>query len=225
MGSPELKLFGAWFSPFSFRVKLALKLKGIQYEYAEEDLQNKSPELLKYSPVHKKIPVLVHDGKPIVESLIILEYIDETWKQNPLLPEDPYERAMVRFWVTFAEEKFIEALRRALFSEGTKQEKEVKQIAEALEILERELKGKKFFGGETIGFLDIALSWVPAWLGVMEEVASFKVFDSNKFPCFKEWMDNFQEFSITKETFPPRDELLVFFQNFRQLKLASTNSN
>lgn len=106
MTNQEVKLFGVWESPFSKRVEIALKIKGVEYENVEEDLSNKSPQLLKYNPVHQKVPVLLHNGKPIVESLLILEYIDETWKSGPsILPSDPYERATSRFWANLLDDK------------------------------------------------------------------------------------------------------------------------
>ncbi|XP_028098583.1 glutathione S-transferase U2-like [Camellia sinensis] len=101
----EVKLLGSWVSPFVYRVKWALNLKNIQYEYLEQDLVNKSNLLLTCNPVFKRVPVLIHNDKIICESIVIMEYLDEVWKNNPILPEDPYEIAMVRFWTKFIEEK------------------------------------------------------------------------------------------------------------------------
>lgn len=103
----ELTLLGVVGSPFLHRVKIALTLKGIEYNYVEDDLNNLSDLVLKYNPVYKMIPVLVHNEKPISESLVIVEYIDDTWKNNPILPSDPYQRALARFWAKFLDDKVI----------------------------------------------------------------------------------------------------------------------
>ncbi|RVW56606.1 putative glutathione S-transferase [Vitis vinifera] len=94
----------------------------------------KSPALLTYNPVHKKIPVLVHNGKPVAESLVILEYIDETWKHNPILPTDPYEKAMARFWAKYIDDK----PKKVVVSKGEEQKGVIEEIQEQLKTLESE---------------------------------------------------------------------------------------
>lgn len=101
-------LLSAWPSPFTIKVKIALSEKGVEYENREEVLSNKSDLLLKMNPVHKQVPVLIHDGRPVCESPIIVEYIDQVWNRgSPLLPSDPHERARARFWADFADKKVL----------------------------------------------------------------------------------------------------------------------
>ncbi|KAG5563063.1 hypothetical protein RHGRI_005718 [Rhododendron griersonianum] len=208
----EVKVIGSTSSLFCTRVEWALKLKGVEYEYMHEDLRNKSPLLLKHNPVHKKVPVILHGDRAVAESLVILEYIDDTWKQNPLLPEDPYERSMARFWAKFSDEKVRISVSNSLpWSEGEEKEKAIESARESLSFLEEQIEGKTFFGGEKIGFLDLAVGWIPLGLGVMEQVGEMKLLDAEKFPSLHEWSQNFIKIPLIKEALPPREKLVDNF--------------
>ncbi|KAL1334614.1 hypothetical protein AAHE18_11G189400 [Arachis hypogaea] len=179
MDGDSVKLIGFWGSPAVLRVKWALAVKGIECQYVEEDLSNnKSDMLLKYNPVYKKVPILVHQGKPLAESLLILDYIDETWKQNPLLPHSPYERALVRFWSKFVDDKCMPTVVAAFSNVGEEQQKAAEEARENLKKLEVGLEGKRFFGGDNIGFADIAIGWLPYWIGIVEEVVAINLIDA-----------------------------------------------
>lgn len=217
----EVKLHGAWASAFCYRVIWALKLKGISYEYIEEDLSNKSALLLKYNPVHKKVPVLVHDERPVCESIVILEYIEEMWPQNPLMPNDPYDKALAHFWIKFAEDKGATVWK--MFRSVQDQENTMKEILEMLQTVEEHGLGeKKFFHGDKIGLVDIAFASIVYWLQIIEDVAEVKLFESKKFSSLHAWFENFKQVPEIEDNLPNRDELLVFFKRRREKLVASS---
>ncbi|ERN10804.1 probable glutathione S-transferase [Amborella trichopoda] len=216
----KVRLLGTWRSRFVHRVRLALKLKGIEYEYIEEDLKNKSPLLLESNPVYKKVPVLIHGNNVVSESMVILEYIDETWSENPLMPQDPYDRAITRFWSKFIDDKCLAPIRTVLLTDGEEQEKAMKEAKEALKTLERGLKGK-FFGGEVIGFVDIAASCLSIWSEVLGEVIGTKFIDSEKLPHLHSWIEEFTSIDLVKESFPPYDKLFASYKALREDHLAA----
>ncbi|KAJ8750538.1 hypothetical protein K2173_015694 [Erythroxylum novogranatense] len=200
----EAKLLGTYASFLNVRIEIALKLKGIQYEYIEEDLSNMSALLLKYNPVHKKVPVFVHNGKPVAESLVILEYIDETWKDHPILPKHPYDRAIARFWAKFVDEK--RERRRAT------ELKIIEEAGEQMKILENELKGKEFFGGETIGYLDIVVFSVAYWFQVLIQVFGVEFLPEEKFPVVCKWIGRLLDIDVIKSCVPPREKHLAYIK-------------
>nr|GLL47212.1 probable glutathione S-transferase parA [Ipomoea trifida] len=184
-GDDKVVLLNTYVSMFAMRPKMALALKGIPYESKVEDLGNKSSLLLEMNPVHKKIPVLIHNGKPVCESLIILEYIDEVWNDKfPLLPSDPYKRSQARFWADFIDKKIFECIGAWLFKK--KDAKDIKEeLVEKLKVLEGELGEEAYYGGEKIGFLDLVLVSYYTWLLAFEKDAEFS-FEA-EVPKLSEW--------------------------------------
>ncbi|KAH6806909.1 glutathione S-transferase TAU 8 [Perilla frutescens var. frutescens] len=190
---------------------MGLKLKGIEYEYIEQDFKNKSPLLLQHNPIHKKVPVLVHNGKSIIESAIILEYIDQVWEGEgaPILPKDPYQRAIARFWANFIHEKCVPATRKVLWSRGEEREKAAKEAEEALKILECELKGKKFFGDDHIGYVDIFGCFIAYWLRTLDQEVGLDLFTQDKLPNLCGWADDLCDHSFIKENLPDKERLVA----------------
>ncbi|XP_059652529.1 glutathione transferase GST 23-like [Cornus florida] len=217
----EVKLHGFWASPFSHKVIWALKLKGVKYEYLEEDLSNKSQLLLQYNPIHKKIPVLVHGGKPVAESRVILEYIEETWPETPLLPEDAYERAMARFWIQFGEDKGRTFF--GLYGTGQEQEEAIKESLAVLKIIEEKALGdKQFFGGDAIGLVDISFGWFAYGFECMEEVVGVKLLEPSTLPRLCAWVQNFKQVTVIKENLPDREKLLAHLKRLREKLIANS---
>ncbi|CAH8256460.1 unnamed protein product [Arabidopsis lyrata] len=214
----EVKLLGTWYSPVVLRAKIALRLKSVDYDYVEEDLfGSKSELLLKSNPVYKKVPVLIHKSKPVCESLNIVEYIDETWSSSgpSILPSHPHDRALARFWSAFVDDKWFPALMTAVVtkSEDAKA-KGMEEMEEGLLQLEDAFislsKGKSFFGGETIGFMDICLGSFLVFFKAREKLKKEKVLDELKTPSLYRWANQFLSDETVMNVVPEIDRVAKF---------------
>uniref|UniRef100_A0A0E0F087 glutathione transferase n=1 Tax=Oryza meridionalis TaxID=40149 RepID=A0A0E0F087_9ORYZ len=219
-GGDELKLLATWFSPFASRVKFVFHLKGLSYENIEEDLKNKSELLLKSNPVIKKVPVLLHNGKPLCESMVIVEYLDETFAGvgPSVVPADPYERAVARFWVSYIDNKVFRSKSMEEKAEG------LKQIFVAVMVLEEAFKecskGKPFFGGDNAGVVDIALGSQLGWVRASQALSGIKLFDPAKTPLLAAWAERFLALDAAKASMPEFGRLIEYAKMRQADKMA-----
>ncbi|KAF9670348.1 hypothetical protein SADUNF_Sadunf13G0059000 [Salix dunnii] len=193
----EVKLLKTWSSLFGIRIVGALKVKGVQFEPIDEDFTNKSPLLVLYNPVHKKIP------------------------QNPFSPEDPMERAVARFWTKFGDDKVMSSIWEA-FIKGRKEEAcAFAPAIEKLKLLEEELEGKQFFSGERIGIVDIAFGWLANLVPVLEEIHAIKMIAEERFSILHACMHEFSKVPVIADCWPPHEKLVSKFRAIRESLLEA----
>uniref|UniRef100_A0ACD5VLA8 Uncharacterized protein n=1 Tax=Avena sativa TaxID=4498 RepID=A0ACD5VLA8_AVESA len=230
-----VRVLGGRMSPFTMRARMALELRGVAYELVEERFEpRKSDRLLAANPVYGKIPVLLlPDGRAICESAVIAHYVDEAddWPaataahSPPLLPADPYERAMHRFWTAYVDDRFWPALDAA--SLAPTPEARAKAVAEtraALRLLEEAFaarsSGAAFFsGGAAPAFLDIALGCFLPALRACERLGGAALLDEASTPLLSKWSESFVAVDAVKAVLPETDEV-VGFTRFLQDKFG-----
>ena len=94
----SITVYGFWRSIASFRVRVALRLKGLSFEEIPIDILSGEQFKPGYEAVNAErvVPTFIHDGHSIFQSLAIIEYLDDIQAEPRLLPQDPRERAYAR---------------------------------------------------------------------------------------------------------------------------------
>nr|UUV68068.1 glutathione S-transferase [Dendroctonus rhizophagus] len=203
-----LRVYSMKVCPFAKRARLVLKAKNLPHDIVNINLQDK-PEW--YFKIHPKgqVPALFDNGKVIIESLDIADYLDEKYPtQSPLYPKDR------------AAKKRDQEIIRNLFPEPTsllskvQYSNETYSVAAALGLLlpaaqplEDELakRGTRFFGGEKPGMIDYMLwPWAEraATLPSLLAVESLNLKD-DQIPKLRKWAKTMIEVPVIKELHVP----------------------
>lgn len=99
-------------------------------------------------------------------------------------------------------------------SEGKDREEAIGEVSEGLRALEEELKGKKFFGGEKLGFVDIVANFIAHWSRAMDEAFGVRILTTElqNLPSLTQWCHRFLQHPIVEHNLPPKTQLLAFFK-------------
>lgn len=151
-------------SPIARRVWIALLEKEIPFEAVVVDLRGKQFDsaFLALNPFHH-VPVVVHGSVRLIESIAILEYLDNQFPQQSLTPASPAEIASMRVVQLVVTNELLPKLARVVNAEHQPMsEKTTAHLETCFSFLEQQLTGKDYFGGDTLNLADIvAGSTVP----------------------------------------------------------------
>lgn len=199
----SLVLYNYFRSSTSYRVRLALHWKGLDFEYKPVNLLKSEQNSAEYKRINPLggVPTLIHDGKIIPESFAIIEYLEEVFPRQPLLPDAPYRKARIRQFCEVINSFMhpmanLKTLKYMEAKHGYNQEQKdewaqhwIKQGLEVLEATAKEFSGAYTFGDE-VTMADIFL--VPQLLTSQR----YKV-DISKYPTLLRINEN----CIALETF------------------------
>jgi RNA polymerase-associated protein len=177
----SLVLYDAARCPYCARVRIVLAEKGVEADVVEIDLSDR-PAWLYEKNATGRVPVVEEEGRPLPESAVIMEFLEERFPEPPLLPADLAERAAVRLLV-FRDKELTDpyyAFRRGEDGAG-------EQLDAALGRIDALLGDRPFLGGTEYGLADIA--YVP-WLLRARDMLGVEL---DGFPSLVDWLARLEQ--------------------------------
>ena len=177
-----ITLYTAARCPYAARVRIVLAEKGVEFESVEIDLSDRPAWLYGKNPSGRVPIVEEEDGRPLPESAVIMEFLEERYPDPALLPADAADRAFVRLLI-FRDKDFTDPY--YAFRRGEDDAEE--EFGAALMQLNVALSERPFLGGAEYGLADIA--YVP-WLLRARDMLGV---DLGRFSSLSAWLARLEE--------------------------------
>ena len=194
--------------PFSHRTRMALSAKGIGYETVEIDLL-KPPRWFVEGSARTQMPMLVTEEITVHGASTANEYIDERWKEPPLLPGSAASRAEARAWINWLEEKLQPTYEAALLEiDHARHERHKKSLDSVLQTLEQRLQARiesevwspsSYWHGERLGMVDLSYAATFMRFAGLAEFHGWEM--PVVFPAVTAWIGTLGADPVVQDTF------------------------
>ena len=175
MSTQKLKLISFTLCPYVQRAMIVLNEKKVSFDIEYIDLQSPPPEFYDISPL-EKVPVLLVDDKPLFESMVICDYLDEI-TEGSLYPIDPFEKAQNRSWLEFGNE-ILNITFNFLHEKDPKKFNHIKEtLIDHFEILEEEFQNGEYFNGADFAMIDAVYAPIFRYQQQIAKYKDYEIFE------------------------------------------------
>lgn len=203
----EVTIYSAKVCPFAQRTRLTLLEKQVDFKLIEIDLNDTPNWFLEISP-YGKIPALKRGDDLVCESAIINEYLEEVYPEPALMPSRPGQRAYARFWIDFANTKFVPWFYKLLLAQRPeRQEQFAAELRDHLLFMERkglgDVQAGSYWLGDRPSLVDLAFYPFFERLPVLEYYRDFTLPD--ECPQLSAWWSTMRQRASVQQLMNPAE--------------------
>ena len=210
--------YNAWFCPFAQRAWLGLLHRGIEFDYFEQDPYDKSPEWLAINP-RGLVPTIIHNGKSVYESVVLLEYLDEAWPDHPgpkVMPQGAYARFTARAWADHVTKKIVPQYYYCLQKKSEEERSAAKNaILNSLKLMFDNMESEgPFYLGKQPCYVDFIL--FPFAFRIDQILSHFRnfVIPKDGYEKYHIWFENMLALDCVKGTLADKAKLIGSYQRY-----------
>lgn len=222
MSSKKLKLISFSICPYVQRAMIVLNEKKVSFDIEYIDLSAPPPWFYDISPL-EKVPVLLVDERPLFESMVICDYLDEV-SANSLYPSDAFDKAQNRSWIEFGNE-ILSTTFNFLHEEDPKKFNHLKEtLIDRFEIIEDEISEGDYFNGDNFSMIDAVYAPIFRYQQRIAHYKDYEIFEDAA--NVKAWGDRLLERSSVKNSVPEsyEEDISKYFKNLDSVLGKEINS-